>query len=843
MDYRELNKVTIADEYPLPIHDEIVQKLEGMRYFSEFDMANFYWQIPLDSESRSLTAFSPGKGYGLFEFNVLPFGVRGAVPSAQRRMDIILQDCRAFADVYLDNVTVFSRTQEEHVKHCKIVLEIFRKHKLCLRPEKCLVFQEQLVHCGYLLTRDGWKPDHSKVDAVMKMNVEHTTKGVKTFIGSVGYYRRFIKGYTELIEPLHNFALHSPSQKWGKDQDECVSQIKLILSSNLILAYPSCSDELIVSTDASDVGLGAVLSRKKDGRVVEYASRKLSEIEKTYSTTEKEALAIYWALLTKFRKYLMGKHFTVITDHKPLLSWLNGHKESTNRKLDRWGIRLTEFDFEIQFSPGKYNFVPDALSRCLAIKLQPIISLDELREAQLNDNRINKLRLCLSNNNACQTMLPEWKKYMSDIKVSDNIVYRKRVRPTDLKEELLPIIPESMKSKVLDVFHNSSGHQGVHKTLRTLNENVFWVGMSEYVKTFVESCQACQRAKHPQAKQFSRGHVQCSKPWEILSVDILTIDHKKLLVCQDFFTRYPYAIKIPDERAETVTTALFDHIFSERGAPEVIISDQGRNFESKIFHSMCERLGIYKKRTTAYHPQPNKVERFNRSLLQMIRCYKNSLSQTWWERIQDFVYCYRVTPHTLTGISPFEAVNGYPPPSPFVKKFRSSYYSIRDYIDDTNLRLFKIQEIIDRQNVEYRQTQDKRFTAIPRARFQVGDMVWLRNQPTSKTDPLWKGPYKVKNQVNDSNLVLQTQGKDLVVNVDNVRRATRVFDRDTINQSNNCIPYADPMPWGVNEFEDDVQPNFNRKVIDRPELGERPIHTVTRQGRAVRIPNRYGTRF
>lgn len=362
VDYRKLNEKTVADKYPLPNIDDLLDKLGRCQYFTTLDLASGFHQIEVDEESIPKTAFSSDSGH--WEFLRMPFGLRNAPATFQRTMDNVLRGLiNVNCLVYLDDIIIFSTSLTEHLANIRKVFNRLRQFNLKLQLDKSEFLQKEVAYLGHIITPEGIKPNPSKIRAIKKFPIPKTTKQIKSFLGLLGYYRKFIKDFAKLTKPLTK-RLKKGAKININDEDykESFELCRNLLMNDPILQYPDFNKPFILTTDASNYAIGAILSQGKVGSdlPVAYASRTLNSSETVYSTIEKELLAIVWA--TKyFRPYLYGRQFTIVTDHKPL-QWLFNLKEPSS-KLVRWRLKLEEFDYKVEYKKGILNGNADALSR------------------------------------------------------------------------------------------------------------------------------------------------------------------------------------------------------------------------------------------------------------------------------------------------------------------------------------------------------------------------------------------------------------------------------------------------------------------------------------------------
>ena len=359
VDYRKLNVVTQGDAYPMPRVDELLDQLGNSQYMTTLDLARGYWQVPVKQEDQHKTAFTTP--YGLYHFKVMPFGLCGAPSTFQRMMDRLLRGAEEHAAAYIDDLVIYSQTWEEHICHLRDILTRLRAAKLTARPEKCQLGMRHCTYLGHVVGCGRVRPEQSKIEAVKSFPVPLTKKDVRSFLGLTGYYRKFIANYASLVAPLTDLTWNAaPTQvEWDSECEKVFKELKIQLCSAPVLRTPDFGVPFILQTDASDCGLGAVLSQMDasgEEHPVAYYSRKLAPREKNYAMIEIECLSIK-AAIQNFRVYLVGAKFTVVTDHKAL-KWLNTMKDN-NPRLTRWYLFLQPY----QFRSGKLNGYADALSR------------------------------------------------------------------------------------------------------------------------------------------------------------------------------------------------------------------------------------------------------------------------------------------------------------------------------------------------------------------------------------------------------------------------------------------------------------------------------------------------
>lgn len=357
IDFRKLNELTDQDAYPLPTIDDILSQLGNAKFFSALDLSSGFHQIPVNPDSKKYAAFSTPQGH--FQFNRMPFGLKNAPATFQRMIDTALRGLvNKYCFVYLDDIIIFGSTIQQHNDNLGIVLQRLRELGLKIQPDKCEFLKPELEYLGHVITSEGISPNPKKIEAVNNFKVPRTPTEVKSFLGLAGYYRKFIKNLSKIAKPLTDLSEKDIPFMWTDRQQSSFEELKHKLCTAPVLGYPKYDEIFTLTTDASNEGIGAILSQA--GHPCCYISRTLNPPEKNYSTTEKELLAIVWAV-KRLRQYLLGRHFIIRTDHQAH-TWLKNCKDPSSR-LIRWRLKLEEYEYEIQYYKGKENTAADALSR------------------------------------------------------------------------------------------------------------------------------------------------------------------------------------------------------------------------------------------------------------------------------------------------------------------------------------------------------------------------------------------------------------------------------------------------------------------------------------------------
>ena len=661
VDYRGLNEITVKDNYPMPYIEEELERFRGCRYFTTLDLTSGYWQFLVEDSAQKYTAFSTHEGH--FEFKRMPFGLCTAGATFQRNMEELLKGLE-FARNYIDDIMVASKTFEEHLKHLELVLTRLREAKLKVKPTKCNIADHETKFLGFLVSEKGIKVCDSRSDAIKDYPIPTTQKQVRSFLGLASYYRRFINGFSEMAAPLTALtAKAAKGFKWNEICDEAFNNLKERLISPPILRQPDFQRQFVLTTDASTYGLGAILSQP-DGdqeNVIAYASRTMNEHERRYMTTEQELLAIVWAV-QRFRPYLYGTTFKLITDHKALV-----HIQTSalgSGRLARWKLLLAEYQFEVEHKPGKDNTNADVLSR-----IEYVSSIYE--NAPMTSEELARLQGEDKNLKAIIDKTNEGGGVYESFVLRDGVLYRRRSidKPYAKNTIWRLVIPDSLVDEVLRTCHDdfSGAHLGLKKTCHKVSSQFFWTGMKKDVEKWISSCELCDAKKLPVTKYKAPLHpiTEAERPFDIIGMDFVgplpetESGNKWLLVITDYLTKWVEAFPTKDAKANTVAKILIKEIICRHGAPKKLLTDQGRQFVSNLLAKVCEYFNTKKINTTSYHPQCNGLtERFNGTLCSMIASYCNEKQEDWDEFIDVCLFAYRTSKQETVGETPFRLLYG-----------------------------------------------------------------------------------------------------------------------------------------------------------------------------------------
>lgn len=784
VDYRKLNAITQKDVYPLPRIDDILAKLSGNIFFSTFDADSGFWQISIRPEDRAKTAFT--SPFGLFEFNRMPFGLCNAPATFQRLMDVVLSGLLwRTCLVYMDDIIVFGRSFEEHMDNLTQVLDALRAANITLKPSKCKLFCEEIQFLGHVVSAEGVATDPQKVSKIKDMPAPRNAHEVRIFTGLTGYYRKFIKDYATIAEPLNRLLRKEGEWHWDTEQQQAVDELKKRLTEAPILAFPDFSLPFVLFTDASNHGVGAVLSQIQNGRevVICYYSRTLNPAERNYSTTERECLAIVDAV-KNFRYYLIGRRFEVVVDHHSL-RWLKTVGDNSQR-LARWSLQLQEFDYDVTYRPGKQHSNSDALSRLTGEVVNMVSTISDFREEQSKDPMLR----CYIEYLTKKTLPPDELlrqdviKACRELTVIDGLLFRiwypQGRRSSEPKSQL--VVPLTMYARVIEEHHDSSiaGHLGFFKTYERIRERYFWDHMLQDIATWISTCEQCIRRKRTKLTGLLQS-IHSSAPFETIGMDILgpfnptRNGNRYIIVIVDYFTKWVEAFAIPDQSTLEIAKKLVEEVICRHGAPRRILTDQGSNFSSALAQDIYRVLNSKKVRTTAYHPQTDGLtEKFNHTLATMLTHYVNEYEDDWDDYINYVLFAYRISVHHSTKYSPFFLLYGrqarLPSTLDQIERTEDTTADIDDYARNLLRKLNMAFGDVQDNNLLAKQRQKKQYDK-PRIKesIKVGDRVYLDLIVGSKLSYKNEGPFKV------------THVKGLVCDIQNIEN-TRDVRRVNVSQ-------------------------------------------------------------
>lgn len=714
IDYRNLNDNTIADKYPIPNIDSILDKLGKAQYFSTIDLAKGFHQILVKPEHRQKTAFSTP--FGHYEFVRMPFGLKNAPATFQRLMNSVLREyINRICVVYLDDILVFSTSLQEHIDSLSKIFSTLEKADLKIQVDKCNFFAKETPYLGHILTPEGLMPNKSKIDAIVNLKLPNNQKQIKSFLGLTGYYRKFIRSYAKIAYPMITY-LKKDKRVNTNDPNYIMSfeKLKQLITEHPILRFPDFDRRFKLTTDASNYALGAVLSQ--EGHPICFASRTLNDHEKNYSTIEKELLAIVWSV-KYFRPYLYGREFDLHTDHQPL-KWLQikNSARDINPRLQRWLIQLGEYDAKIDYIKGKENKIADFLSR-IDVDLNEIRNIEDCDNCNystaatihsqcedLNDHIpildtvVNRFKI--------QIILVENKEKESETVVGNTRIF---VEKSDLPNNIESITAKyNLKGKIgiysqlndsmynqlqlklielyshynnisfvrcsffakditsdeeavkqISLFHvKESGHAGIIPNYEAMKHKIFFPNLRLLVQKVVNNCEVCSAGKYdrnPIRKKFKYTETP-SDINEIVHVDTYVNSKQNFIMFIDKFSKHAVCFHLEDKNSLTLVQKLRLYISINGKMKKLVCDNEFNNVNVKQF-CRNEEINIHFSKPNS-HTGNSDVERLNNTITEKIRTLNIEEKLPIREQIAKAIELYNNTYHSALKDTPLRAHNG-----------------------------------------------------------------------------------------------------------------------------------------------------------------------------------------
>ncbi|KAI7802904.1 hypothetical protein IRJ41_022848 [Triplophysa rosa] len=650
VDLREPNKSVIMDCYTLPHMEELFTELVGASYYSQIDLSCAYHQLPLHPDSRNLTAFITHDG--LFRFTRVPFGLASAPSAFQKMMQTILRKLDGVKN-YLDDIVVYGDSQEAHDRHLQAVRRKLEEVGLQINLGKSSFNQSSIPFLGHMISKEGIRPSADHLTAIANAPRPADMVALRSFVGLTSWFNKFLPNYATVVEPLRQMLrtdVQAPLQ-WNEETVESFEMLKRMLLESPALAIHDPALPAFVSTDASDYGLGAVLTQlRSDGaeRVIAFASRTLSTSERKYSTVEKEALACVWA-------------FTLRMDHQALTTLLS--KKGMNRagmRVARWSARLLCFPYDVQYRPGKRNCVADCLSRMPLSNTDADVATEQELISVVAE--IPHCEVCPELSQLRQMIQSRWPKLQKSVSNDLRLYFPVRLELA-VESQLIfrgkrLVVPCALRERLVHLAHE--GHQGLVRIKQRLRELYWWPRMDDLVHTILRACVTCQ-AGDKSAKMVTAPMqpVEYPKgPFQHVAIDIVgpfergAVDCKFAITLIDYFTKWPEVGFASSVTTQTVLKFLTT-LFAREGNPCTINSINGPQFTSSEFAEFLKEQGIKHIKTSVYHPQANgAIERFNRVLKECLQTAEVARNP-WKSTVLTMLKRYRATTHAMTGETPF----------------------------------------------------------------------------------------------------------------------------------------------------------------------------------------------
>ncbi|CAM8990052.1 unnamed protein product [Rhodiola kirilowii] len=780
VDYRKLNAVTRKDHFPLPFIDQMLDRLAGKPYFCFLDGFSGYNQIPIAPEDQEKTTFTCP--FGTFAFRRMSFGLCNAPDTFQRVVTSIFSDMiGSFIEVFMDDFTVHGDTFDTCLGNLSTVLARCVSMNLVLNYEKCHFMVTHGVVLGHIVSHEGIEVDKAKIDFIVTLSYPSTVRDIKSFLGHAGFYRRFIKDFSKKALPLSNLLQKDVPFEFTDQCRAAFDELKEALTSTPIIRAPDWAQPFEIMCDASDYAVGAVLGQKVDKKpvVIYYASRTLDVAQRNYSTTEKELLAVVFAL-EKFRSYLLCTKVIVYSDNAAI-RYLMTKKEAKPR-LIRWILLLQEFDVEIRDKKGIENTVADHLSH--------LVRKED--DGQITETFPDEHLYAISGkmpwfaplvNYLVGGKFPPSYSRAQCLKLKHDAKYYVWDDPylwkIGVDQILRRCIPDDEIASVISFCHELAcgGHFGPRRTARKiLDSGFFWPHVFRDAYNHCKRCDKCQPVGNISARQeMPQVPILVNDVFDIWGIDFMgpfppSCGFSYILVAVDYVSKWVEAKATRCDDAKTVVDFLRTNIFCTYGVPKAIISDQGTHFCNRMMASTLKHYHVHHRTSTAYHPQTNgQAEISNREIKGILEKMVGPNRKDWSQRLEEALWAYRTAYKTPIGTSPFRLVYGKACHLP-VEPEHKAYWALKKCNPDLQaagldrkLQLCELEEL--RLEAYESQTDYKARTKlyhdkfILRRTFEVGQKVLLfssrlRLMP-GKLRSRWTRPYTIAHVFNHGALELE----------------------------------------------------------------------------------------
>ena len=774
-DFSALNSRIERDNQPPPDARAIFDSFSGCLFFSKLDFQQSYLQIPVAPESRKYLSFVCAGGQ--YEFNYLPFGLNVSGDKLQRILSSLLRHVPGTLG-YVDDYPLAHRTFPEHLSALRLAFEAIRDSGFLLKPSKCSFMLPEIPFLGRLVSASGNRPDPVDVQAIIDFPRPSSLKELQRFLGSAQWLSPFVTNFQSVLAPLRPLLSKSARWNWSPDCEAAFRAVKALMASPDMLAFPDFSRTFTLETDASELGFGAVLLQ--DGRPVAYASRATKPAEQGgLHSTLLELACVVWAV-EKFHVYLHGSLFELVTDHQAL-TFLRA-RAHPHGKLARWAATLAGYDFTVTHRPGRLHTRADALSCAFPASpaASPVFATPPLPSP--DSASPPSVAEFLAAQSADVLIVHIARSPSSEVVTSpDGVVCNLSHRYG--MPVFKPLVPLTLRSRVISACHLASAHMGVSETARRVRASYSWPGILADVRAFVSSCAPCLARKPPARRRtLPVGTLAAERPCELVACDVLTVQPSSdgfnyLLVVVDHFSRYAALAPLRTKSSAEIAQAFDDVWLRPFGPPERLLSDQGPEFSGFPFSALATRYGFSRSWTTPYHPQGDSVaERLNSTVLSLLSTSVGPQKHLWPSVVTRASIAYNTATHSSTGFTPFLLFFGRPHHSVSVVSSPSSPLSHALEASDARRTVSALSKSLK----AYRASQNSRSSVV---RFQVNQLVFVRDpasghRPHSKLADPWAGPFRVLKVSTPSTYVVQQlpSGRSGSVHVQNMK------------------PYAGPPP-------------------------------------------------
>lgn len=725
VDARKLNAVTKKNAYPLQNANRILSMIGKAKYVSTIDLTEAYFQVPLDESSQEKTAFAvPTRG--TYVFRRMPMGLTNSGAELCSLIDSLFgSEFEPKAFPYLDDIVIVTETFNEHLEILDKISNKLKYAGLTISPSKSKFGYKRLKYLGHLIDERGIAMDKTRLEAIENYPQPTCVKDIQRLMGLAGWYRRFIQNFAEITAPITELEKKKVKFEWNEERENALKKLKEALTTAPVLASPRYDLPFEIQADSSKAACGAVLVQYQDGeeRVIAYMSQKYSATQQKYHVTELECLAVLLAI-ERFRPYIEGTHFKVITDHHALL-WLKNLKDPTGR-LARWSLRLQAYDFTLVHRKGKFHVVPDALSRAA------VNTIHSVRNFQTKD------RWYLRYKRLAKEKPQEYDNY----KIQNDMLY---FNPSRGKEECCNsnclwrlCIPYELRAKIMQENHDdaTSCHCGRYKTIAKIRAAYFWPNMNADIAKYVRNCETCKIVKpHNQVTTPPAGKfLEAKRPWRVVATDIVgpfplsKKQHRFLLVAIDLFSKFTIIKPVKTATAQIVTDFIKKEVVLKYACPQIIVCDNGVQYRSNLFKQYAENMKMSIWFTANYFPQANPTECVNKTIGNALKAFllEEATHREWDSRLPEIENAINNSYHTSTQETPYMINFGQKMPQH--GREYDEFIDANEEIDRSEQSFRRLHEKIQKRLNESREKNIKRYNLRTKPiEYQAGEIVYREN--------------------------------------------------------------------------------------------------------------------
>lgn len=805
-DLRKINTAVVKTFHHLPAIHTLLRDIGKAKFFTVIDLSQGYLAIPVCQTDRHKLAFTAG--HRRFEFNRMPFGYVSAGYCFTTMINKVLGDLLINNRIwsYLDDIIIAADTEEEMLDKIEKILKKFRQFDLRINPEKIEILCNSVNFLGHIISEQGISPAKDKIAAISRCKPPKDVKSVLSFIACSNFFKQFIPEHSALCEPM--LALVRKTSKgfvWTEECQKSFEAIKMALTKPPLLAHFSeleiPGNKTVLMTDASQYSTGACLAvLSKEGMIkpIAYTSRTLTKSERNWSTYDREMFAIIVAVTDSFKYMLLGRHFWILTDHRPLAQMNAASLDVIDGKMLRWRIKLERFSFKIMYIPGEHNAVADALSR-----LEHDETFDE--EEQI-DRVLNVPSYAVTTramrNSTINDESGDTQEGMLDLAV-------RTAREVDAEfesgDEEMPyelqtgnpkkINDRGKQTELIRIYHEHPmvGHLGVKKGYMRLSKAFTWPKQKQQYEEFVRNCEVCQRCKTKNRNvTVPAGEVEMSdKSFNDIFVDLVgpfeppsPEGFKYILSAQCATTRFAVSVGIANRETDTIAKTLFEDVFLTYSFPRTLWTDNAAELTSEVIKKLMKLIKVRKNEFTIYRPNANICERYQGSLKMYLKCFlaHDKVKSNWGSLIKLATYSFNVSPHTRTGFAPFTLIYGHPTNDPITSLSIPVVYSYENYYDDVRRRI-KLFHEVHRERVKKSIEKDRKKHDVnsEEKTFIPGEKVLVKKFVKGPLEEAFDLATVIEDK-STQNVLLKRKNKTQLIHKDNVQKFNK---RDSFPETTN----------------------------------------------------------